>query len=76
MPYKHGVAGSSPAFRTSVCGGIGIHAGFRFLWFSVWVRLPSDAPSGFVVQLGEHLLCTQEVAGSIPARCTMAEKVM
>ena len=30
---------------TSGCGGIGRRARFRFLWETVWVRVPSSAPT-------------------------------
>lgn len=35
----------------------------------MWVRLP-PAAHGLIAQLGEHLPCTQEAAGSIPAGST------
>jgi hypothetical protein len=34
------------------------------------VRIPSSAPNGALAQLGERLLCTQEVSGSIPLGST------
>ena len=36
-----------------------------------WVRFPSPAPYGALAQLGERLLCTQEVSGSIPLSSTI-----
>ena len=37
------------------CGEIGRRAGFRFLWETIWVRVPSSAPkkaisSGFLLE--------------------------
>ena len=35
-----------------------------------FVPPPSEYPDGAIAQLGEHLLCKQGVAGSIPAGST------
>ena len=37
---------------------------------------PDDAWDGGIAQLGEHLLCTQRVSGSIPLTSTIEEKVL
>ena len=31
------------------CGEIGRRAGFRFLWETIWVRVPSSAPTSTLV---------------------------
>ena len=41
-----------------------------------WVRFPSPAPIGALAQLGERLLCTQEVSGSIPLSSTMHHLIL